>query len=187
MLQILLFLHILAVVMLFSGIALEIAGFVRLQRATTCAQARAATLNFPLVGPLMGFGVLLLLGAGIAMVYLGGFGWKPPWIGVTFVVTIILAVNGPLTNGRRSQAISVLAARAGDGPVTAKLRTACNDWFLTYSILLTPCELVAALFMMTTKPGFIACITAVIFAALVPLVLTPLVLGRRQQPASENA
>lgn len=179
MLQILLFLHVAAVAMLFSGIVLEIAGFARLHRAQTIAQVRAAALNFPVVGPLMGLGALLLIAAGIAMVYVGGFGWTPPWIGVTFILTIILAVNGPITNGRRSDAIHELAAKGGDGPITAELQSARSDWFLNYSIVLTVCELLAALFMMTTKPGLTGCIASVIAGAVVPFIVIPVLFGRR--------
>ena len=187
MLQTLLFFHLLAVVMLFSGMALEVAAFVRLHRATTLAQARAAMLNIPVIGPLMGIGALLLIGAGIAMVYVGDFGWAPPWVNLTFVLTIILAVNGPLTNGKRSEAILALASQAGDGPINPEIHRARCDRFLNYSIFLSACELVAALYIMTTKPIFAACITAVVLAALVAIVPTAAVLRRQVQLAPQSA
>jgi hypothetical protein len=186
-LQTLLFFHILAVVMLFSGIAIELAAFARLHRAATLAEVRAATLNFPAVGPLMGIGSLLLISMGIAMVYVGGFGWEPAWIDVAFVVTIVLAVNGPITNGRRSDAIHALAAKAGDGPITAEIQAARADRFLNYSIFLSACELVAALFIMTAKPELGVCISAVVIAAIAAIIPTVLVLRRSEQAAAVKA
>jgi uncharacterized membrane protein len=176
MLQTLLFVHLLAVVTIFSGLALELASFFRLHRATTLAEVRAATLNVPLVGPLMGIGVLLLLGAGIALVYVGGFGWAPSWVNVTFVVTLILAINGPVTNGKRSEAIRALALQAGDGPVTPEIQRARCDRFLNYSVFLSACALFAALYVMTTKPGFAGCVAALVIAAIVAIIPTVLVL-----------
>ncbi|MBV8116977.1 MAG: hypothetical protein JOZ01_03310, partial [Candidatus Eremiobacteraeota bacterium] len=115
-------------------------------------------------------GSLILIAAGIALIYVGGFGWNYPWIFVTFALTIVLAINGPLTNGRRSNAIHAMALNAGEGPVTSEIVRARCDRFTNYSIFLSLCELIAALFMMTTKPGLIVCIAAVAIAALVPLI-----------------
>ena len=58
----------------FVAVGIELAMYVALHRAHTVAQARAALSNGPLVGPIMGFGVLLLVVMGVAMVYVGGFG-----------------------------------------------------------------------------------------------------------------
>lgn len=187
MLQILLFVHILAVVMLFSGIALELVAFTCLHRAATVGEVRAATQNFPFVGPLMGMGSLLLVGAGIALVYAGGFGWSQPWIDVTFFLTLILAVNGPVTNGKRSQAIHRLAAEAPEGPLTADIRRARSDGFLNYSINLSLFELIAALFIMTTKPGISACIGAVLLGAVAAAGTATLLSRRSAKSIPESA
>lgn len=175
----LLFFHVLAVAMLFSGITLEVTGFARLHRAITLAEARAATANFALVGPLMGGGSLILIIAGVAMVYVTGFGWSPAWISVTAIMTIVLAINGPLLNGRRCEHISKLANTGADGPITPELDRARNDGLLTYSLFLTLCVLIAALFMMTVKPGVSGCITSVVLAALTALIPAALIVRRR--------
>jgi uncharacterized membrane protein len=187
MLQTLLFFHILGVVMLFSGISMELAAFARLHRASTLAEVRAATLNFPIVGPIMGIGALLVIAMGIAMVYAGGFGWGSAWVNVAFVLTVILAVNGPITNGRRSDAIHALAAKAGEGPLTAEIQAARSDRFLNYSVFLSVCELVAALYVMVFKPDLGPCVWAVILAAAAAAIPTALVLRRRPQPAAAEA
>lgn len=178
MLQIFMFFHILAVAMMFSAMTLEIAGFERLHRSTTLAQARVAIANFPLVSPLMVLGSLLLIVAGSAMVYLTGFGWTPAWIGVTAALMIVLSMSGPLVNGRRGNRIFKLASDSGDGPITSELQRARSDVVLNYSIFLSACELVAALFMMTTKPELLPCVITVALAAVVAGIPTVLVLRR---------
>ena len=187
MLQVLLFFHLLAVVTLFSAMAVELIGFARLHRASTLADVRIATLNFPLVGPMMGLGTLVLIAAGIALIYVGGFGWAPPWVNITFLLTIILAINGPITNGKRCGVIHALATQAGDGPITQEIQAARADRILNYSIYLSAWELVAALFIMTTKPGLAICVTAVLFAAVLAGVATFLVLRRGEQLVPERA
>ena len=167
----LLFLHLLAVAMLFAAIGLELAAYYQLHRATTVSQARAAMLNMPLVGPLMGGGVGLLIVAGLSMVYVGGFGWQP-WVAVAVIVTVLLAINGPVTNGKRGEAIYALIDKAPDGPITPEIIAARADRVLNYSVFVTACELVAALYIMTNKPGLIACIAAVLIAAVLAALPT---------------
>lgn len=149
---------------------IELGGFLRLQKATTVAEARGAAQNFPLVGPLMGLGGLLLIVAGSALVTVSGLGWSPAWIGLTAAVFVILSVSGPLVNGRRCKRILTLACVGADGPITPELERARNDGLLTYSLFLSACELIAGLFMMTVKPDPFVCIVAVMSAALVPIV-----------------
>lgn len=174
MLQILLFFHLLAVVALFVGIGLEVVALAQLHRAKTLAHVRAATLNLPLAGPVMGAGALLLVAMGVWMVYAGGIGWQP-WVWVTFILTIIMMVIGPLINGKRGEAIYKIALSAGEGPVTPELRAAGRDGVLNYSIFLTVCELVVALYIMTNKPGLLPCVIAILLGAAAAAILASLV------------
>jgi hypothetical protein len=183
MLTILLFCHLLGVVMLFSGEALALAGHVRLDRATTVAEVRSALRDLPVVAPLMGIGAGLVILAGIALVYQGGFGWTTAWIDVSFVIAIILAVNGPLTNGKRSEAILALAKQSQDGPITLEIEAARADRFLGYSMFFSGMELVALLYIMTAKPDWVGCIVAVALAAAVAIV--PTMRQSRRNPSSD--
>jgi hypothetical protein len=183
MLLTLLFFHLLAVAMLFAAVGIELAVYVALHRAHTVAQARAALSNGPLIGPIMGFGVLLLVAMGVAMVYVGGFGWQA-WAIVVFIATIVLAVNGPLTNGKRGEALYRLAQNAPDGPITPELETARGDRVLNYSVFMTACELIAALYIMSNKPGLAGSLLTVAIAAVV--VLAPMALVTRMKAASRS-
>ncbi len=174
MLQILLFFHLLGVVALFAGIGLEVVALAQLHRATTLAHVRAATLNLPIAGPVMGAGALLLVAMGVWMVYAGGIGWQP-WVWVTFIVTIIMMIIGPLINGKRGEAIFKIGAerRRGAGH-TRDSSAARRDGVLNYSIFLTVCELVVALYIMTNKPDLLPCVVAVLLGAAVAAILASL-------------
>jgi hypothetical protein len=183
MFLILLFFHLLAVAMLFAAVGIELAVYFALHRAQTIAQARAALSNGPLIGPIMGFGVLLLVAMGVAMVYVGGFGWQP-WTTVVLIMTIVLAVNGPITNGKRGEALYRLAQNATDGPITPELETARSDRVLNYSVFMTACEFIAALYIMSSKPGLAGSLLAVAIAAMIALVPTALVTRKKAAPRS---
>lgn len=183
MFLILLFFHLLAVAMLFAAVGIELAMYVALHRAHTVAQARAALSNGPLVGPIMGFGVLLLVVMGVAMVYVGGFGWQA-WVIVVLIATIVLAINGPLTNGKRGEALYRLAQNAPDGPITPELETARGDRVLNYSVFMTACELIAALYIMSNKPGLAGSLLTIAIAAAV--ALAPMALVTRKKGAARS-
>ncbi len=170
----LLYVHLIAVAMIFAGIGIEVAAFIALHRAQRAEHVRAALSNTPFIGPLMGIGVLLLVVAGVGMVYMGGFGWQP-WALVALIVTILLAMNGPMTNGKRTEALARLAQSTADGPIDGALEIARRDRVLNYSVFLTAFELVAVLYLMSNKPGPAGSVLAVVIAAIVALVPMALV------------
>jgi Predicted integral membrane protein (DUF2269) len=169
MLQALLFLHVLAVALLFTGLGMEIAALLAASRATTAAQVRVAMTYGRFMGPLMGGSAGLLILAGIAMVLLAGYGWQP-WIVTGLVVAVVLSVMGPTINGRRNDAIETLAEQGGDGPITPALDAALTDRVLRYVVAFMITELLAVIYVMTNKPAVLGCILAVVVAALLALI-----------------
>jgi hypothetical protein len=169
MIPTLLFLHLLAVAMLFAGTGIEVAAFVQLRRATTVEAARAAMTTAPLVGPIMGPSAVVLILAGAGMVFAAGFGWQP-WIVVGLAVAVALTVNGPITNGRRMERIHALVNGAPNGAITPEIEAARSDRFLTYSVGVLFTLLACMLFVMTNKPALPACLVAVAIGLALPLV-----------------
>jgi Predicted integral membrane protein (DUF2269) len=180
MLQLLLFLHVVAVALLFIGMGLEVAALLSATRATTAAEVHAAMGNGRFMGPLMGGGALLLIVAGGGMVQLGGYGWQP-WVVTGLVMAILLSGIGPTVNGRRNDAIEALAKQAGDGPITPAIDAARRDRVLRYAVAFMIAELFAVIYVMTNKPPLAGCLAAVVVAAL--LACVP-VLGRTTTSAS---
>ena len=169
MYQLFLFLHLLAVAGLFTGIGIEVAVFVAAHRATSVEELRAALLPAPMIGPIMGPSAGLLILMGLAMVYLAGFGWQP-WTVVGLVVAIALSVNGSLTNGRRGERLHAMAGAAPNGPIGAELRAALCDRFLTYSVAALVTLMVCMLYVMSSKPPLASCLVALAVALILPLV-----------------
>ncbi len=186
MLQTLLFFHVLAVAGLFVGLSLEIAGLVRIHRAETLADARAALLNMPVVGPLMGLSVLVLFAMGISMIYVGGFGWTAGWINVVFAIAVVLAILGPAVTGRKADALHALAASAGDGPITPEVDARRRDRVFNYMVFMSLFEVIAALYIMIAKPDLLPAITVAVAAAVVAGVPAALLLRRGSTPAVER-
>ncbi|HEY9179418.1 MAG TPA: DUF2269 family protein [Candidatus Baltobacteraceae bacterium] len=185
MLQTLLFFHVLAVIGLFTGITLDVIAVVRVNRAVTLNEVRAALLNVPLVGPIMMSSVLLLLAAGISLIYAGHFGWTPGWIDVVFVLTVILTVLGPAVTGRKGEALHTLAEQAGEGAIPPAIDAARRDRVLGYMVFMSLLELVAALYIMVTKPELLTAVAAAICAAVVAAI--PAALVSRRNPAAAPA
>jgi Predicted integral membrane protein (DUF2269) len=184
-LQTLLFFHVLAAIGLFTGMSIELVAVLRTQRAKTVSDMRAAVLNSPLVGPIMIGSTLLLIGMGIAMIYVGGFGWTPGWIQAVFGLTIALTLIGSAITGRKAEALHELAGKAADGPVTPELDAARRDGVLNYSVFLGYFELIAALYVMITKPELAPAVGAILIAAVVAAVPAVLLSRRRvEAPAT---
>jgi Predicted integral membrane protein (DUF2269) len=183
MLQVLLFLHVVAVALLFIGMGLEVGTLLNASRATTAAQVHAAMGNGRYMGPLMGGSALLLVVVGVGMVQVAGYGWQP-WVVTGLVIAILLSAMGPAVNGRRQDAIEALAKQGGDGPITPALDAARRDPVLRYAVAFMITELLAAIYVMTNKPPLATCLVAVVVAALVASVP---ILGRRTSAAGARS
>lgn len=188
MLQTLLFFHVLAAIGLFTGISMELAALMRVHRAQTLADVRAAVLNLPIVGPIMGLSTLLLLAMGISMIFVGQFGWNAGWINAVFALTIVLAILGPAITGRKGEALHAMAKQAGDGPVTAAVDAARRDRVFNYTVFLMLFELIAALYVMVTKPEVTPAVAVMVGAALLAAVPAALLVrGTKKALTAESA
>ena len=184
MLQTMLFFHILAVIGLFTGIAIDVIALLRVHRADTLGEVRAALLNVPVVGPLMGISALVLIAMGIGMIYAGGFGWSAGWINVVFALTVALTILGPAITGRRAEALHALALTSGDGRVPPAVDAARRDRVFNYMIFLSLFELIAALYIMVSKPEALPAVIAAVAAALVAVIPAAMVMRRTSAVAA---
>ncbi|MDB5070446.1 MAG: hypothetical protein JWM87_1557 [Candidatus Eremiobacteraeota bacterium] len=168
-LPLLLFVHLLAVALIFLATGIEVAAFIFVRRATTVEQTRAALTPTPMVGPIIGPSAGVLILAGVGMVFAGGFGWQP-WIVTGLLVAVALSVNGPLTNGRRMERLYELARAAPSGSITPDLEAARSDRFLTYSVGVLFTLMACMLYVMSNKPPAPVCLAAVAIALIVAAV-----------------
>jgi uncharacterized membrane protein len=183
MLQTLLFFHLLGVAGLFSGLALEVLILMRLHRAATIAEVRAATVHAPAIPPLMATSTLLILSMGIAMVYVSGLGWSHAWIDVVLAVVVAFAVLAPVLVGRRLEAVHAAAAEERNAPMPPAIDNIRRAGSFNYVIFLGLFESVAALYLMIAKPAASEVIALFLLAAAAAVVPTALALRRDSAPA----
>lgn len=182
LIPLLLFFHVLAVCGLFAGAGIELAAFTRFRRAATFAEAREALCHVELVGPIMRSSVLLLLAAGIWLVYASGLGWAP-WVVTVLILTVAMAAAGGAVNGRRLDGAHAECA-SGEGALPQTVEAVRADGLLNFTVALLPCVLIGALYLMTNKPELTGCIVTVIVALVAAAVLGRLWTARAGQASA---
>jgi hypothetical protein len=148
--SIVLFLHLVGALGLFSAFALEWAGLLNLRRATTLAQARDW---LRLVGSfrLVGFpSFLTLLATGLTM-SLSRWGWQG-WIGVALLAMVVMAVLGNVVTGGRVREIVRMQA-AGEGPISPQLAEKLRDPALVVSGWTRTALGLGIVYIMENKPS----------------------------------
>jgi uncharacterized membrane protein len=148
-----LFCHLLGVLLLTSGIVLAAVAFETARRRDDPAEI-ALILGLSRVGVLLvAPGGLLVLGFGLWLVHLGGFGFDAFWVSAAlglFVVALGLGAVG----GQRPKQARLLATRlaAQDAPLDAQLRALLDDGMSRAANYLSALSLLAILALMVFKP-----------------------------------
>ena len=165
---IVLFLHLVGTLGLFSAFALEWAGIHGLRRATKLAQARE-WLRFSGSIRQVGFpSMLTVLATGITM-SVSRWGWQG-WIAVALLAMVAIAVLGAAVSGRRVRAIARSLAE-GDGPVSPELRDKLRDPVLLVSGWVRTALGLGIVYIMTAKPGVFGAIASIVVALLLGLLM----------------
>ena len=148
-----LFCHILGVLLLTSGIVLAAVAFEAARRRQDCAEI-ALILGLSRVGVLfVAAGAPLVLGFGLWLVHLGGFGFGAFWVSAAlglFVVALGLGAAG----GQRPKQARLLATRlaAAAAPPSPQLRALLDDGTSRAANYLSALILLAILALMVFKP-----------------------------------
>lgn len=148
--SIVLYLHILGALGLFSAFALEWAGLTYLRRATTLAQARDW---LRLLGSFrqVGFPSLLtLLVTGVTM-SLSRWGWQG-WIGVALLAMVVMAALGNIVSGRRLVGIARALGEA-DGAIPSQFAEKLRDPALVVSGWVRTALGLGIVYIMENKPS----------------------------------
>lgn len=172
--------------MLFAGLGIELAALVLLHRAQTLGDVRAAVSPMTIVGPLMISGVVVLLAAGIWLVYAAGYGWQP-WNMVSLALTVLVAIVGATINGSRGEAIVAMVKDRADGPIPASVDAARYDPVWNYAILFSVCQLLVLIYLMSAKPSLAMSLAAIVIGALVAFVPSAVLLRRAKMRQAETA
>lgn len=153
-LELALFLHLLGVVVMVSGIVVAGVAHAQARRQGTPAEI-AALLGVARTGVLLaGPGTLLVLGGGLWLVHLEHLSFSAGWLGGALGLFVLTAVLGAL-GGQRPKQARLLATRLREegGPVTAELRALLDDRRAQALNVASAVAMLAILVLMVFKPG----------------------------------
>jgi uncharacterized membrane protein len=148
-----LFFHLVGALLFVAGILLAGVAFEAARRRQRPAEI-ALLLGLTRVGvALVGFGALLLLGFGLWLVHLGGFGYDAGWVDAAIALYLLALALGAI-GGRRPKQVRRLATRlaAEDGPVSAELRGLLDDRLSLAANYASAAAVLAILALMVFKP-----------------------------------
>jgi len=148
-----LFLHLLGVLLFVSGIVVAGVAYEVARRREDPAQI-ALVLGLSRIGVLLvAPGSLLVLGFGLWLVDLGGFGFGDGWVSAALALFVVALVLGS-AGGQRPKRARLLATRlAGEGaPVSRELRALLDDRVSLAVNYLSTLIVVAILALMVFKP-----------------------------------
>jgi hypothetical protein len=168
--NVVLFVHVVGVVLLFAAFSATQLGGAGLRRAETTQQARLWLGLLRVTGPMFGAAFLLILAAGL---YMASDVWNfsTSWIVVALVTIGIMLVLGGAVVGRGMSKMGRMAATAPEGPLSAELQMAIHDQAVwTSSFVLTGFG-VGVLWLMTNKPGWTESIVVVLGFGLIGAAL----------------
>lgn len=148
-----LFAHILGVLGVFSGIALDWTTIVRLRRAQTRSTMLEATSLVRFQARLVQISALLLLIAGIYMT-VTAWGWDRPWIRGSLLGLVVMGALSGGVHGRRLGVIRKAAAEAGafGASIPPALQRRMADPVLLTSVQTAGLLGLGVVFLMTVKP-----------------------------------
>jgi uncharacterized membrane protein len=151
--QLALFFHLLGALLFVAGIILAGVAFEAARRRQRPADI-ALLLGLTRVGvALVGIGALLVLGFGLWLVHLGGFGYGAGWIDAAIVLYLAALALGAI-GGRRPKQARWLATRlaAEDVPASAELRALLNDPLSLAANYTSAAAVLAILVLMVFQP-----------------------------------
>lgn len=182
-----LFLHIVGVLMLFTGIALETALLLGMRASRTVEQVLTWGRIEPVIAKLFPYSAVVLLLTGIYLWH-SQFNAISEWAIVALVGLIVLSGMGSSVNTPRARVILQAAESTGRGEISRDLRTAIFDPVLWISVLGMSGATVGIVFLMTTKPGWLGSIAAVLIGTVIGAAIGQALIRREAQaPVREIA
>jgi uncharacterized membrane protein len=168
-----LFIHLLGVFALVSGVAIEIVLVTAALRATRVERVAAYLAPMKVLPAVFGTAALLLLAAGSSLVHKEHqdgdplVHWGAAWVIVAIVLVVGITAVAPSVWGKPLGAVHARAEAAGSGPVPPDIASALRVPSIHIGMRAAWCEVIAALFIMSNKPDWGGSIAAVVIAAVI--------------------
>ncbi len=148
-----LFFHLLGALLFVAGIVVAGVAFEAARRRESAAEV-ALLLGLTRIGVLLvAVGALLLLGFGLWLVHLGGFGYGDGWVDAAIALYVVALALGALGGQRPKQARKLAARLAEEGePVSGELRALLDDPVSLAANYASAAAVLAILVLMVFKP-----------------------------------
>jgi len=166
-----LFIHILAVLALFSGAAVMVAAMGSSRRARSVESLREWSRLGAMGNRLMPAFAILILAAAIYMVS-DRWGWKTPWVGPALLALIVAFAVGSALIDPRLQKLVKAANDAPAGAVTTDLQLLANDPTLWLGAQLLTSLMVGIVVLMVFKPNGVVSAIVLIVAVILGVAST---------------
>jgi uncharacterized membrane protein len=149
-----LFFHLLGAFSFVAGTIVAGVAFETARRREAPAEI-ALLLGLSRIGVLLvALGTLLVLGFGLWLVHLGGWGYDAGWIDATLGLLLTVVVLGGIGGQRPRRARKLAARLAGEGsPASPELRALLHDRAALAVNYLSALLLLAIIALMVFKPG----------------------------------
>jgi predicted integral membrane protein DUF2269 len=159
------FVHVLGVIALFGGFAMQQRAGARLRAAGRYDEARPWSAVLDLTRPMVPSGAIMLLATGAVLAARLAPGAPPPvWVPVAAVTVLAVGLLGWLVVNRRIAAIAG-AVRDGDGALPADARRRIASASLWSALAASNGAALGTLWLMTNKPGVVESALAVLLPA----------------------
>jgi hypothetical protein len=159
------FVHILGVIALFGGFAMQQRAGARIRAASRYDQARPWAAMLDLTRPMVPSGAIMLLVTGAVLASRLAPGGEPPvWVGFAAVTVALLGLAGWLVDNRRIGRIAG-AVVDGEGALSAEARRRIASAPLWSAHAASNGAALGTLWLMTNKPGVVESAVAVLLPA----------------------
>jgi hypothetical protein len=159
--RIVLFLHLASLFLMVAGITVFGLSYSRLRAAGSREDAAPWVRLTDQAGLLFPLSIIGLLASG-AYLTMHAWTWHTPWIDVSIAALVLVALQGPLVGGPRSEALKRALDANGPGPLGDAVRRLTRDPALWIVVLGNPGIVLGIVWNMTVKPGTTGAVAAVL-------------------------
>ena len=176
------FVHVMGAIAVFVGYGSLALAVMAMRRASHAEQVRAITstlLSTRKIGPERVSAIDVIVVAGVLMIAFTGFDMaftfqllRAPWVDVAIGSFLVLAPIGLLVTNPRLHRIEDAASNEPTGPISSVLRAQTHDPLLALELGGALGILIGLIYLMTTKPGLVDSLVAMLVAVAVGLALS---------------
>lgn len=166
-----LFIHLIAVIALFSATAVRLSVLFAAARAPSVAAVRIFARLAILSDRVMPVAGIVTIGSGAYMVH-DLWRWDMAWIQIALATVVPMFVIGPLVPSRKLAQLARDAELIDDGPVPQALVRRINDPALHLAEHVMAFAMLGVVYLMATKPAMPEAIATILVAAFAGVFLT---------------